>query len=270
MFWMFRLLKLRIIGAIVVIMIATGNSDAVMNTARVGLQAAQVAAQKAQSFQSTTASTNATTSNQSASRTTRTTRDARPAAAQPGTYGFTMFDSGSPVAWCTNSIDIAINDTFAPAGARADFEKALRMMSGLTGVTFNMVGTTNTVPTSNYHLTPGNPYAPVIAAWVDPAQTDLLGSTQSATTTVNPADNGDGLKYVTGALVFNVNHDALYQPGFGAGMTRGNLYLHELGHLFGLKHVDAADELMNPRIGTFSPNGFAVGDRLGLLKLRCN
>jgi hypothetical protein len=52
-------------------------------------------------------------------------------------------------------------------------------------------------------------------------------------------------------------------------MTRGNLYLHELGHVLGLGHVDSDDELMHSVLGGGSPNGFAAGDRRGIRSLRC-
>ena len=55
-----------------------------------------------------------------------------------------------------------------------------------------------------------------------------------------------------------------YKAGFGTGVRRGNLMLHELGHVIGLNHVSNARLLMNPVLSTYSPNGYAVGDAAGL------
>jgi hypothetical protein len=180
-----------------------------------------------------------------------------------------MKDGSNPVTWCTNQINVVINDSDAPVGARADLEAALRKISGLSGISFNIVGESNMIPSSTYHLTPGDPYPPVLIAWTTPERSDLLTGKSSAAAVANPVDNGDGVRYVTGSVAINVDHDVLYRSGFGEGMTRGNLYLHELGHVLGLAHVDSDDELMHAIVSSESPNGFAAGDRRGILALRC-
>ncbi|WP_406832822.1 matrixin family metalloprotease [Pedococcus sp. KACC 23699] len=60
---------------------------------------------------------------------------------------------------------------------------------------------------------------------------------------------------------------AQMRRGFGAGATQGNMILHELGHVIGLNHVSSPLQVMYPVIGPRTPNGYATGDRAGLVKL---
>ena len=55
-----------------------------------------------------------------------------------------------------------------------------------------------------------------------------------------------------------------YRAGFGTGVRRGNLILHELGHVVGLNHVSNARLLMNPLLSRYSPSGYAASDAAGL------
>jgi hypothetical protein len=57
------------------------------------------------------------------------------------------------------------------------------------------------------------------------------------------------------------------KPGIGAGASRANLLLHELGHFAGLGHVSDTSELINSRLNWRSPRGYAAGDRAGLAKV---
>jgi hypothetical protein len=56
------------------------------------------------------------------------------------------------------------------------------------------------------------------------------------------------------------------RAGFGRGLGRGNLLLHELGHAVGLDHAGARTSLMYPELSSNSPNGYAAGDRAGLAR----
>jgi hypothetical protein len=73
--------------------------------------------------------------------------------------------------------------------------------------------------------------------------------------------------YSTGAVALNSEQLDRYEPGFGEGMTHGSLILHELGHLVGLGHTDAADSLMNPKIRQNGPGSFTSLDRANLAKV---
>jgi len=276
MLFLFRLLKFRYIGAVLLVgLIATGNGEAVFSVARSGLDATSKAVEVAEGIYvyANNAASNATGSaSQDVEKTSAGTK--KPAAvkgsnAKPGNYNVTMTDGGAPVRWCKNRIEVLINDSQAPAGARKDLEAALRRISALSGIQFDVVGESKLIPDSNYHTTTGSPYPAVLIAWAYPSQTDMLNPNISAAAVANPAQTDAGLRYVTGSLAINVDHDVLYSPGFGDGMTRGNLYLHELGHVLGLAHVDDEGMLMNPTVGVSSPDGYAPGDRRGILALGC-
>ena len=59
---------------------------------------------------------------------------------------------------------------------------------------------------------------------------------------------------------------AQWKAGFGAGQSRGNLLLHEPGHVVGLDHVSNPSQQMNTSGARRAPKGYAAGDRAGLAK----
>ena len=69
--------------------------------------------------------------------------------------------------------------------------------------------------------------------------------------------------YVTGEVVLDTDLTGV-APGFGPGATRGNLLLHEMGHLVGLDHVTDPNQIMYPSLSGQAPNGYGAGDRNGL------
>jgi hypothetical protein len=71
---------------------------------------------------------------------------------------------------------------------------------------------------------------------------------------------------VTGEVVLD-RDVSLVRPGFGPGLTRGNLVQHELAHVIGLDHVQDRAQVMFPSISDRSPDGYGSGDRAGLAQL---
>ncbi len=71
---------------------------------------------------------------------------------------------------------------------------------------------------------------------------------------------------MTGEVVFDRDLSPV-RPGFGPGLTRGNLVQHELAHVAGLDHVQDRGQIMYPSISDRSPDGYAAGDRAGLAQL---
>jgi hypothetical protein len=275
MMFLFRLLKIRYVGALLLIgIIASGNGEAVFTITRTALDATSKAVELAEGIYSAADKAAGAVTKDTGAKPSSTIEGKEPSSAkgsnaEPGSFKISLSDGGEPVRWCASQVEVVINDSQAPAGARKDLEAALSRISALSGIRFVVVGESDRIPDKNYHLSPGSPYPPVLIAWAYESQTDMLNPNISAAAVANPAETDGGLRYVTGSLAINVDHDVLYRPGFGAGMSRGNLYLHELGHVLGLAHVDDESMLMNPTVGSRSPDGFAKGDRRGLLALGC-
>ena len=275
MMFLFRLLKIRYVGAILLIgIIASGNGEAIFSITRTALDTTSKAVQLAEGIYAAADKTagGQSKNNEGTGKTKSENQkptEVKSSNAEPGSYKVSLTDKGEPVRWCTHQVGVVINDTQAPAGARKDLETALRRVSALSGIQFKVIGNSTQIPDKNYHLTPGSPYPPILIAWAYASQTGMLNPNISASAVANPAETDAGLRYVTGSMAINIDHDILYRPGFGKGMSRGNLYLHELGHVLGLAHVDDERMLMNPTVGPKSPDGFATGDRRGLLALGC-
>jgi hypothetical protein len=198
-------------------------------------------------------------------------------ATAPGTFAFlSTGDDGHPLRLnpC-EPVRYTINPDGAPDGAVADVQEAFRRVGADTGITFEYVG-----PTTESHQRIGgsgrqsyqpnrygNQWAPILVSFTTEDQEPVLdgnvlgygGSTSYWTSSSDPA-------YVTGEIVLDRDL-SLVRPGFGAGMTRGNLVEHELGHVVGLDHVADRSELMYASISSQSPDGFGPGDLAGLAQL---
>lgn len=183
-------------------------------------------------------------------------------------YAFTARSaSGAPARWNScNPIRIVVNPAGAPRGAVADLRAAVASVKAATGLPLTIVGqtTAKSVPQWGSHKRAGYVgWAPVLVSWGHPG--GALNEGASATTEPVWETNSSGqLVFVSGQLRINVEHDSYYTPGFGASASRVALYMHELGHVVGLEHVEDTDQLMNPSMG-FTPD-FGAGDLAGLKK----
>ena len=194
------------------------------------------------------------------------------APANASSYGFLrMTRDGGPARYdpCTPA-HYVVNPAGAPAGAVEEVHEAFRRLGAATGIRFTFDGTTDeghlpfgtreTYQPQRY----GTRWAPILVSWAGPDTEPLLaggvlgygGSTSYWTSESDEA-------FVSGEVVFDVD-TAVLRPGFGGGLSRGNLVLHELGHLAGLDHVDDRGQLMYPSVHGRSPDGFAAGDLAGL------
>jgi hypothetical protein len=193
-------------------------------------------------------------------------------------YGYLSKDrAGRPMRFnpCA-PIRFTINPEGAPAGAVEEIREAFRRLGDVAGMRFVDAGLT-----SERHVRIGSgtrtsyqpsrygtgQWAPILVSWATANDEPVLagnvlgygGSTSHWNSTSDQA-------YVTGEVVFDRDL-SIVRGGFGAGLTRGNLVLHELGHVAGLDHVQERAQLMFPSISTQSPDGFGSGDRAGLAQI---
>jgi hypothetical protein len=195
--------------------------------------------------------------------------------AASSSFGFLRLGrDGKPVRYnpCVDQ-HYVINPLLAPAGAVAEVKAAFGRLGAATGIRFVYDGVTAEVHTgfgkrqSYQPLAYGSRWAPIFISWTTAAVEPLLaGGTLGYGGSTSYWSGSTDEAYVTGEVVFDVDQSVLAN-GFGPGLTRGYLSLHELGLVVGLDHVDDRGQLMYPSIHSASPDGFGAGDRAGLAQL---
>lgn len=185
---------------------------------------------------------------------------------------------------CQASITYRVNPRSAASTAAgrdaavADVRGAFARLGKATGMTFRYLGTTSLVPsTSAWAGQLGD--AEIVVAWVDQrtTRTTLLGRAGTGY-----AAGTGGYSYKTwtwpegaapraaigrGYVVLNAADNKAFRSGFGSGTTRGQLLLHELGHVVGLRHVSASSQLMYPVLLPRTDSAYRSGDLTGLRKV---
>jgi hypothetical protein len=168
-----------------------------------------------------------------------------------------------------------VNLASVPAAARpavlAETHAAMRVLAAKSGMTFTYKGATTEVPRVG---STARQSADIVIAYTTPAKTNyrLAGPTAGLGGYAGgwkSVSNGRTTTYSAGInkgflVIDTPDMLAHFKPGFGTGARRGNLLLHELGHVVGLGHVSNARLLMNPSVTSTTPNGYATGDSAGL------
>lgn len=189
----------------------------------------------------------------------------------------------SPMRWnpCQTEITFQVNtihareknrsNAAARTRARTEIIAAMGQLADLTGMTFRYTGTTREIPTGDDWWERQGPQDEIVVAYVDDK------SPGSRSSLLSRGASGEGGQVYTyegrtvvvgrGFALFDSDKARSMRAGFGPGVRRGNLVLHELGHVVGLDHVSDKHQLMNPTISDRSPDGFAAGDRAGLTEL---
>lgn len=181
------------------------------------------------------------------------------------------------------TITYKVNVSAVPAARRAAVVQQLqagvaKLSSALSTssgrVTFAYRGTTTEVPRTS---TIDRQSAELIIAVTTPRSTDVkIGNgvlgyggytywTWSSTSASGAKTYGAAIS--RGWVVLDVTGFLRLRSGFGAGLTQGNVVLHELAHSMGLDHVRDARQIMYPTLTPSAPSGYGAGDRAGLAKL---
>ncbi|MDP9406563.1 MAG: matrixin family metalloprotease [Actinomycetota bacterium] len=156
------------------------------------------------------------------------------------------------------------------SAAEADAREALDRLAAVSGLAFSLEGRTEFVPSRAERTLAGTE---LVIAWAPPAGapggSDLLGADQLGTggwTSQGQRSDGGVVWRATGGFaVLDVTRDAQLDPGFGPGLTRGALLLHEIAHALGVDHVDDPSQLMSPRLQRReTPVALGAGDLAAL------
>ncbi|HEX5016089.1 MAG TPA: matrixin family metalloprotease [Actinomycetes bacterium] len=189
---------------------------------------------------------------------------------------------------CQPTVTYAVNARLASktragrASAIADVLEAFRRVERRTGIDFSYAGRTKEIPrnTSKESWSSRQKAAEVVVAWVDQSRP----KTRSNLMTNSGSGYGSGVggwmmrawtdsdghwqaAIGRGFVVINSAHNKIYRAGYGSGLTRGALLLHEVGHAMGLGHVGTTRELMYPTMLNREYTKYRDGDRTGLRKV---
>lgn len=178
----------------------------------------------------------------------------------PG-YAFARLqpDRLSPATWpCEGTIPVEVNPESAPSHYESLIADAIARINEASGFSFEVVGET----TDRDFLDRGT--GPILLGFADATEIDLLADDAVGIggSTYSVATEGGRLTAVGGlvALDTDIFTDDLPRE-YGEAIL-----LHELAHVLGLGHTDAAGELM--RSTGSGQTGFGPGDLAGLAHLR--
>lgn len=165
-------------------------------------------------------------------------------------------------------IRYVVNEEHAPQGGLRDVREAVDRISAVSGIPFRFVGMTSEDPLDERLLHQprryGPGWAPLLVGW-SPFGDDIEEGTLGTADGYFLGNDRDELVTVSGFVALNA--DVELPSGFGSGDAWGPVILHEIGHVMGLDHVDAPDQVMNHESLFYGPVDLGRGDRTGLVRL---
>ncbi len=186
------------------------------------------------------------------------------------------------------TITYAVNARLSGGSDRArrraidDVQSAFHRAGKRTGLNFSYSGRTVELPNNSGDKSwaTRQKAAEIVVAWVDQSRpkfrSNLLSNEGDGYASgvggwmLRGWQNGDGnwrAAVGRGFVVINADHNRRYKEGFGSGVTRGALLLHEVGHALGLGHVGNTGELMYPTILNRRHSNYKPGDSRGLSRV---
>jgi hypothetical protein len=173
------------------------------------------------------------------------------------------FDPCGPVAY-------VVNPAGAPPSGVADVQEAFRRAELATGIRFVYEGEVAEVPVKDRAAYQpevyGERWVPILVGWTAmPLQARVHGSVVGWAAHAPLISGGSQDVVTTGTIALDSGAVSVH-PGFGAGRRWGNVVLHELGHLLGLDHSEAAGEVMHATVD-HGAGAWGAGDRAGLAYL---
>ena len=181
-------------------------------------------------------------------------------------------DGTTPVAYdpC-RPIHYVIRQQGQPAGGEQIVTAAVLRVSQATGLRFVYDGATSEAPLrqrpSFQPKRYGDRWAPVLITWVTPNENpDFAADVTGLGGSAAMSRDGRPSAYVTGAVELDAAQmTSILRRANGNEVVRA-IVLHELGHLVGLDHVNAASQLMYPQSQP-GVTDFGAGDLTGLAAL---
>lgn len=168
-----------------------------------------------------------------------------------------ILDLGQQYRWdpC-EPVRYVVDTAGAPRGAMRDVRAAFRKVSAASGLRFTYAGPW----TPATEAADGRGIVVVFRSGHDehlrgrPVGTSMLsGLRWAGTTEIHRA-----------WIYLERGYAARLRPGFGRGITRGQLLLHEIGHAVGLDHAGERREVMYPHLHRMRRTAFGPGDLAGL------
>jgi hypothetical protein len=206
--------------------------------------------------------------------------------------GRTILLRWNPCQVITYKVNVSALPADDEAAALSEIRAAVDTLAGATGMRYSYRGTTQEVPRTT---SIDDQSAELIVAVTTPSGTDMeiggetLGfggyhytkwqvttkptrrpAVNGATSSGKPATSGAPTVRSAGAAISRgwvlLDRSAMtsLKPGFGRGLHRGNVMLHELAHTVGLDHVADRTQLMYPTLLKTAPDGYSPDDLAGL------